>query len=314
MTRSRDTRVFRLTPLATGLNVLAACVLIVPGVVFLGERPNGAAGALLGASLLLIGVFLAWRVFVLRVECDDEAVRVVGLSWSRTIPRSRVLGVTTDIRRPSIEWRTSGGRLWSTPLTAVALGNALFVPRSARLRRIDFLSVLELWADGASLREAEQTMDARAQSRADPPVRGSRRDWRSRHDVPVRRADPFVEVADWAVPFLATILVVGATGIGKRGPILPLEVSSIVVVIEGGLLATVTLLVTARRTLKKIPDRIRRWPAAAAALAGVAGAGILLYRADQHAWPHPDVSWGVGACLFACVASALFLLVVRSPR
>ena len=313
MTGSPGSLLFRLSPVGTALNLLVPLFLILPGAGILLARPDDTMGVLVGAYLLGSGLYLAARVFVWRVRVDDTHLRVVGMLWSRTIPRAQVLAVSPDISAPSVEWRTKAGAILSTPLTIVTTSNLPFLPRAARQRRIDFMNVLEFWADGASLSEAEKAVVARAQSRIDPPVRGTRRDRRLRPDASLRRADPFVEVGDWVVPILAVVVVVGALGIGKRGPALPLEVSAWVVAVAGGLMAAVTLSVVVRRAMKSVPDKVRRAPFGGAALAGIAAAGILLYRAEQQVAPNPEIVWGVAGALCATAAAAVLLFAVR-PR
>lgn len=121
MASSDDPRSFRLRPLGLVLNLLATSPLVVGGAFIVLIWPDDTAGVVLGLALLVVGAAIAVRVCFARVPYNDEAVRIVGMLRSWTVPRSQVVGVKRDIRRPSITWWTEAGRLASTPIEVVMM-------------------------------------------------------------------------------------------------------------------------------------------------------------------------------------------------
>jgi hypothetical protein len=310
---SPDPRLFRLTPVGTAFSLLLTCVLIVPGAGILLSRPIETVGVAFGVYFLMTGVYLAWRILIWRVRVDDHKIHVVGILWSRRIPRSRVVGVAPNISQPAVIWRSKGGRLRTTPLNVVVMSDTPLVPRRARRRRVVFMSLLEMWVEGRSLEEAETVLEARARSRAAPPERGSRREWRVRHRVVPRRSDRLVEVVEWLSPLLSAAVVFVAIGVGRRGPTIPLPVSAVLTAVAAGLLAAVTLLLMVRRSLRNTPRTFVRWMPIFPAATTLAGAGILVFRAEQSVRWYTEVSWGIALCV-AATAVVVGCAVVLRPR
>ena len=311
---SPDPRLFRLTPVGTAFSLLLTCVLILPGVGILLSRPSETVGVAFGLYFLTSGVYLTWRILIWRVRVDDHEIHVVGILWSRRIPRSCVVGVAPNISQPAVIWRSEGGRLRTTPLNVVVMSDTPLVPRRARHRRIAFMSLLEMWAEGRSLEEAEAALEARARSRAVPPERGTRREWRVRHRVVPLRSDRLVEVAEWVSPLLSAAVVFVAIGVGRRGPTIPLPISAVLTAVAAGLLAAVTLLIMVRRSFRNTPSTFVRWIPIFPAATTLAGAGILIVRAEMSVRWYAEVSWGIALCVAATAVVVGGAVVLRARR
>lgn len=65
------------------------------------------------------GAVLAARGFRLGVECTGEHVTVQGYLWTRTVPRSSIVEITSF---PALRWQTPSGRARWTPVLAFADG------------------------------------------------------------------------------------------------------------------------------------------------------------------------------------------------
>lgn len=92
----------------------------VPGVLLVGLAarlafymgPYAYLLAVIVASAGGVGAFRGYRMGV-TVKADTVIVR--GLTWSRTIPRRSLIGLTTF---PALRWRSESGRTRWTPMTA----------------------------------------------------------------------------------------------------------------------------------------------------------------------------------------------------
>jgi hypothetical protein len=99
----------------------------------------------IGAVVAPIGVLIAVRAWLARVEYSKTEVLVYGLLWSRTINRSRIVDVDTSPWLPIVAWETRRGVLWFTPMTVLAIGRTI-VPLSMFSRTTSFLSRLSSWS------------------------------------------------------------------------------------------------------------------------------------------------------------------------
>ena len=87
------------------------------------------AGLILFGSAALVGWTLI-RVPQISVRYDSNALTVVGVLWSRRIPRHSITAVDRDPDNPMVWWSAPGGKRRFTPLTP--LWNLAYVPLSAR--------------------------------------------------------------------------------------------------------------------------------------------------------------------------------------
>lgn len=276
--------------------------------------PVEITGALVALVFLTCGIYMAWRVLIWCVRYDDHAIHVVGLLWSRRIPRSRVVAVAPDISQPAVIWRSPGGRLVSTPLNVVVMGNSPLLPLQARRRRIAFMAMLEMWTEGRSLEEAKQELAARARSRSAPPERGTRREWRVRHKLVPRRSDRLGEAAEWVSPFVSAFLIFVAIGVGRRGPVIPLPTSAVLAAVAASVLAALALLIVARRSIRRARGTVRQRVPMLAPASALTGAGILAFRAEQSVRWYPEASWGIAVCVVAAVAAVASALILRTRQ
>lgn len=298
-----DPREFRLRPLAAALSLLATTPLIVGGAVVLMLSGGAPFPIALGGFLFVSGVYIAIRVPFLHVRYDDDSVRVVGVLWSRTISRSSIQAVSTDIERPSINWVTAGGARIDTPLAVLKISSSSLVPLAARRARANFLAQLERWAVYEDLPDPP--------GGAVPPMtRGFRRNWRARNRPPIRRSDPFWDIAGWTAPILAFFAVLSAFGIVRRSPPMDVEASAALIIVEASIIVVLFGAVMLRRARGILPDRYPRAMLAWTGLAVVAAA-VTIWIRDGAGAPRAS-AWPIVVCITAAALS--FVLLSTGPK
>jgi len=142
-------RVFRPEWWIRSLNCAAGIVLAAFGIPIASGFGAGMSPLLLisGIAVFILGTWVAARSVRLRIELDDEKLKVAGFLWSRTIPRGQIVGIdATDLEFPLVSWRTTSERLRLTPLTPVMLEPGPFVPKTLVERRRAFLRGVLAWS------------------------------------------------------------------------------------------------------------------------------------------------------------------------
>ncbi|WP_431247155.1 hypothetical protein [Leifsonia xyli] len=100
---------------------------------------------LLALLIIGFGASISIRAWIAGVAMAKDRVRVRGVLYSRTIPRTQIVSVDQDVRSPHIAWRSRRGVLLLTPLVVLSIGESI-LPNSAHPRSRIFLARLGSWA------------------------------------------------------------------------------------------------------------------------------------------------------------------------
>lgn len=103
-----------------------------------------------------------------------------------------------------------------------------------------------------------------------------RRAWRAENRPPVRRSDPVWDLVGWAIPSLAFVAIVSASGLSCRSPQLPVEASAAFLSLDASILLVLIGAVVIRRWQGITPARYS-WAVFAWAASATITAAIILW-------------------------------------
>lgn len=97
-------------------------------------------------AILVLGIVALVRLPRAAIRYDMSRLVVVGLLWSRVIPRAQIESVDAEPNNAWVVWRTRGGRLVFTPLTLLWGNRFGSLPDKALKRGRRYLRRVRLWA------------------------------------------------------------------------------------------------------------------------------------------------------------------------
>src|SRR5690349_6139142 len=129
-------------------SICGACLILLcgGGLVAAAIATHETWAVALGVVILAVGLVLLVRLPRMSIRYDGSHLFVVGMLWSRTIPRAQIVHVDSEPHSAWVTWRTQHGRTVVTPLTLLWSNHFGWLPESAAKRGRAYLRRVRRWA------------------------------------------------------------------------------------------------------------------------------------------------------------------------
>ncbi len=129
-------------------NVCGACLILLcgGGFVVAAIATHETWMAVVAVVTIGVGLTLLVRLPRMSIRYDGSHLFVVGVLWSRTIPRAQIVHVDSEPHSAWVTWRTRHGRTVATPLTLLWGNRFGWLPESAAKRGRAYLRGVRRWA------------------------------------------------------------------------------------------------------------------------------------------------------------------------